>query len=257
MSERVPRERLREVAVEAARAGATHAAERFRAGEVNGEYTARDVKTDVDVAAERAVLDVVERAFPGHAVHAEEAGRIEGDDYEWLVDPLDGTNNLAAGVPMFATAVAVADEEGTLVSVVEEPLPADTYLAERGAGATVNGDPLRAESDLRLDHGTVSLVPGEEAVHDPHLSEELADIEAALAASCKRVLSTWSPVVDWGLLARGGVEAVVTFHPNAWEQRAGELLAQEAGAAAWTDGPVGVFAVDEATRDALVESLPQ
>lgn len=104
----------------------------------------------------------IREQFPADAVRAEERGTVGPDaDREWVVDPLDGTNNVGAGLPLFAHAVCLRDREGPLLSVVHEPLAGDTYVAERDAGATVDGEPLTAGTDLRLESGTVSLGPGE------------------------------------------------------------------------------------------------
>lgn len=242
---------LRETAVAACEAAGELALDAFRDGTVAGEYSALDAKTDLDVAAEARMLDVIEDSFPDHAILAEESGRHDGDGYEWVVDPLDGTNNVAAGLPVFAHAVAVRDDDGTLFAVVHEPLTRDTYVAERGVGATVNGDPIAAGSDLPLSAATVSLVPGLDALRDPDRAGVVDALDDALGEACKRTLATWAPCVDWGLLARGGIEAVVTFHPDAWEQHAGTLLAREAGASAWRDGPLAVHAANDRLRDAL------
>ena len=102
-------DRLAAVAERAVRAGGDYLLGAFRDGAIDAEYGADDVKTAADRAAERRVLDVVEEAYPDHAVHAEESGRNGNRDggHEWVIDPLDGTNNLVVGVPMFASAACV------------------------------------------------------------------------------------------------------------------------------------------------------
>lgn len=249
-------DRLRVTAVAASERAGRIAADGFRDGRLDGDYDERDAKTDLDRACERAVVDTIRSEFPDHAVRSEEAGRLAGaGDYEWIVDPLDGTNNVASGLPVFATAVCVRDADGLLLSVVHEPLPDDTYVARRGDGATVDGDPLSAGTDQPLSRGTVSLVPGYEALSTPAYRTRLDEIRDALDGAAKRVLETWAPCVDWGLLARGATEAVVTFRPDVWEQETGALLATEAGAAVYRDGPLSVFAADEETLTSVREAL--
>lgn len=247
----------RTAAVRACERAAELSLEAFRDGRLAGEYDAVDAKTDLDGRCEERIVSTLRDAFPDDAVLAEERGAVGPDAArEWVVDPLDGTNNLAAGIPMFAHAVCLRDESGPLLAVVYEPLTDDQYVAERSAGVTVNDTPTAAETDVPLSAGTVSLVPGLEAVRS--YRDELDRVEAALDDACKRVLSTWSPCVDWGLLARGTLEAVVTVAPDVWEQPAGSLLAREAGACVHDteEDRVGVYAADAATRDAVLEILP-
>jgi myo-inositol-1(or 4)-monophosphatase len=247
---------LAAVAARAAREGGTYLADVFREGHVEAEYGTDDVKADADRAAEERVLAVVREAFPSHVHHGEESGRDGDHRYEWVVDPLDGTNNFAAGLPAFATAVCVLRDGDPVVAAIYEPLPDSLYVARRGRGATVNGDPLSAGSEVSLENGTVSFVLGLPAVRDPELRATADRLQAAVESRCKRVLNTWAPCVDWGLLARGGIEGIVCFYPDVYEQYAGELLAAEAGVVSHGSGDEGLYvgAGDEETLAALVEA---
>ena len=223
-------DRLGAVAERAVRAGGDYLLGAFRDGAIDAEYGTDDVKTAADRAAERRILDVVGEAYPDHAVHAEESGRDGSDGgYEWVIDPLDGTNNFAAGVPMFASAACVRYDGRPTVAAVYEPLPDCLYLARRGAGATADGNPITADTDVSLPEGTVSFVVGLPAIRDPDRRATADRIQAAVGTECKRVLDTWSPCVDWGLLARGGIEGLVAYAPDVYEQYVGALLAAEAG----------------------------
>ncbi|SDM19755.1 myo-inositol-1(or 4)-monophosphatase [Halogranum gelatinilyticum] len=254
-SERVSQRALADVATRAARAGGDYLADEFRTGHVEAEYSTDDVKAVADREAEARVLDAIRAEFPGHALHGEESGRQGDSEYEWVVDPLDGTNNFASGLPAFATAVAVLHDGDPVVSAIYEPLPDTLYVARDGVGATVNGDPLSTGSDVALDNGTVSFVVGLPAVRDETLSARADEIERALGDRVKRVVTTWSPCVDWGLVARGALEGIVCFHPDVYEQYAGELLARGAGVASRSENGIYVGAADGATRDALFDAV--
>ena len=223
---------LAAVAREALGASGDYLRAAFRDGPVDGEYDGLDVKAVADREAQRRVRSVVETHYPDHGFDGEESDPATADhDYHWVVDPLDGTNNFASGLPKFASAVAVLHRGEPVVAAIYEPLVEDLYLAERGEGATLNGELLRATdgSSLPLDHGTVALVIGLDAVTDPALAPQAEALEGALRDCCKRVVTTWAPCVDWGLLARGAIEGLVCFHPAAYEQHAGSLLASESG----------------------------
>ncbi|WP_435062695.1 inositol monophosphatase family protein [Halobaculum sp. EA56] len=241
----------------AVRTAGKYLAERFRDGGTVGDYGTDDVKAEADEAAERLIFDRIRADFPDHALRGEESGRPGDGPVEWIVDPLDGTNNYAVDYPSIATAAAARVGDDTLVAAIHEPLVDDCYVAVRGDGARLNGDPLTAAPrDRPLDRSTVSLIVGLPAVRDADRRAEADRIRAALRDRCKRVLETWSPCVDWGLLARGSVAGVVCAYPDPFEQEAGELLAAEAGAVSAAGGRYYVGAADEATLAALVKTLP-
>jgi myo-inositol-1(or 4)-monophosphatase len=248
---------LSAAATRAVRAGGDYLRDAFRDGGVEADYGTDDVKAAADGAAEEIVLDALGDSFGDHAFDGEESGRDGDHRYRWVIDPLDGTNNFAAGLPAFATAVCALRDGVPVVSAIYEPLPDSLYVARRGEGATINGDPLSAGSDVPLDRGTVSLVLGLDAVRDAELAATGERIEAALGERCKRVVQTWAPCVDWGLLARGGIEGIVCLRPDVYEQYAGELLAAESGVRSRGRGADGLYvgAGDDATLSELVEAV--
>ncbi|MFB6281766.1 MAG: inositol monophosphatase [Haloferacaceae archaeon] len=257
-------DRLAAVAERAARAGGDYLRGEFRSGAPDAEHGPDDATAAADRAAERRVLDVIGDAFPTHATDAEESGRRAGDGsgdrYEWLIDPLDGTNNFVAGIPAFATAVAVREDGDPVAAAVHEPLPGTLYRASRGGGTTVDGAPASATAggSPALEHGTVSLVIGLEAVRDGAALARARAAGRALRERCKRVRETWAPAVDWGLLAAGRIEGVVAVRPGPYEHHAGALLAAESGAASgWVDDERYVAAPTPETRRSLAASLPE
>jgi len=251
-------EALAATAEAAVRAAGDYLAERFRDGGTVGEYHTDDVKAEADEAAEELIFERIRGEFSTHTLHGEESGRSGDGRVEWIVDPLDGTNNYAIDFPSIATAVAAQVDGETLVAAIYEPLVDDCYVAVRGAGATVNGEPLAATPrDRPLDRSTVSLVVGLPAVRDEDLRAEADAVRRALWGRCKRVLETWSPCVDWALLARGSIGGVVCAYPDPFEQEAGELLASEAGVVSVSGDGYYVGAVDEVGLAALVETLPE
>ncbi|MFQ3475116.1 inositol monophosphatase [Halonotius sp. F2-221B] len=220
---------LTAVAAEAVKASGEYLREAFRNGSVDGEFSSIDVKAAADRESEQRIQAVIDDHYPDHAFHGEESGRSGESDYRWIVDPLDGTNNFASGYPKFATAVAVLHKETPVATAIYEPLTEDLYLAERDGEATLNGESLSATSSLPLDHGTVALVVGLSVATDPDGLTQVRQLESALRGRCKRVVTTWAPCIDWGLLARGLIEGLVCLQPEIYEQHAGSLLAAESG----------------------------
>ncbi|MFC5277727.1 inositol monophosphatase family protein [Halorubrum rubrum] len=240
------------VAHAAVLAGGAELRDRYRNGDAAGEYGATDVKAAADAAAEARMLPVVRRAFPDHPVFAEEAGRLDGTGpYRWVIDPLDGTNDFAAGLPTFAASVAVLEDEEPAIAAVRIPATEETYLARRDAGVTYEGERATADSDVALEASTVATIVGRDVPRDPDLSRRADAIRAALSDAVKRAIDSWAPTVHSGLFARGRIQGLVQFHPDEEERAVTELFASESGAAVRREGSLYVAACDEARLDAL------
>src|SRR5262245_18800360 len=113
--------------------------------------------TDMDARAEALVVDRLLRAFPADAILAEESGAHAGTSgRRWIIDPLDGTTNYAHGVPIWAVSIALEAADGLLLGVVFDPCHDELFVAERGAGATVNGAPLTVSRAEMLDESLLA-----------------------------------------------------------------------------------------------------
>jgi myo-inositol-1(or 4)-monophosphatase len=256
-------DQIETVARAAVLAGGAELRARYRDGDAEAEYGAHDVKATADVAAESRMLPVVRGAFPDHAVFAEEAGEFPGDGpYRWIIDPLDGTNDFAAGLPTFASSVAVLRDGAPLVAAVHQPATDETYVARSGEGVRYDGDRVtaadaRVAADAEGDvaGATVAVIVGRDVPRDPALAAEADAIRDALGDRVKRVLDSWAPTVHSGLLARGRLQGLVQFRPDEEERAVTELLATEADAAVRREGSLSVAATDEATLGELWSAL--
>ena len=126
------------VAVDAAEAAGTLLRERAGSSFTVRSKGAGDVVTDLDLASERLIIERITAAFPTHQIVAEEAGVVDpssDDDWVWLVDPLDGTNNVAMGLPAYVVGVALCHHREPVVGVVHDPIGGKTFTAVRGSGA--------------------------------------------------------------------------------------------------------------------------
>src|SRR5689334_22870102 len=99
-----------------------------------------DIVTNVDLASEKLLVSALHERFPDHAILAEEGGgRDHAADYQWLVDPLDGTTNYAHGYPVFAVTMALLHQGELQLGIVYDPLRDECFTAERGGGAWLDG----------------------------------------------------------------------------------------------------------------------
>jgi myo-inositol-1(or 4)-monophosphatase len=186
-----------------------------------------DVVTDADLEAERLIVEGLRSSFPGHQIQSEEAGLLDGDPaWRWLVDPLDGTNNLALGLPLLGVCISLLHGGEPVFSVIRDSSRGRTFTAAAGRGAQCDGMPMCIAVPPAPPRMTVSWIQGYAVGEDDAFAGEAP---RALARFHKRVLTTWAPAVDWALTATGRVAAVVAHRNEVEDLAAGLLLIREAG----------------------------
>src|SRR5690242_590453 len=112
-----------------------------------------DFVTEVDRAAEAAIIDILRDAYPGHAILAEESG-ASGDEqaeYRWIIDPLDGTTNFIHGFPQYAVSIGLAHKGVLNQAVVYDPSRNELFTASKGGGAFLNDKRIRVSKQTKLD----------------------------------------------------------------------------------------------------------
>jgi len=114
-----------------------------------------DFVTEVDKAAEAAIIDILREAYPEYGILAEEsgltAGQGGGSEYQWIIDPLDGTTNFIHGFPQYAISIALAYRGQVTQSVVYDPLRNEMFTASKGGGAFLNDRRIRVSKCLKLE----------------------------------------------------------------------------------------------------------
>lgn len=222
-------QQAREVAIEAAVRAGQIAKERFDGTFVvteKGEHG--DLVTEVDELAEREILRLLQNNFPEHQIRSEETGwsGVEGD-WLWLVDPLDGTNNFAVGLPVYGVSITLLHHKRPVLGVIYNSHLEKLYVAERGQGSTLNGNLFSMPSKQREAHKlTVGWIQG----HNVQKHGEAMQLKHHLDLTSKRVLRLWAPTVQWSMLAQGELDGIVLYNSEGDDLYAGVLLALEAGA---------------------------
>lgn len=214
------------VAKEAAVAGGAALKAYFGARTCVYQKARGDIVTDADVASESAIVRVLLNEFPCYCIISEELGTIgECCEVSWLVDPLDGTSNFAAGVPQVSVVIAVLQQQNVVAGVVHQPFTNVTWDAIEGKGARRDGCALKARVNSASANGLVAYMRGYQVGIDQELRAQ-----KALKGCARRVMSNWSPALDWCLLAEGRIDGVISESSGAESQWAGILIAREAGA---------------------------
>lgn len=187
-----------------------------------------DFVTNVDQAAERVIIDTIQKVYPQHSIIGEECGSVNGNgsDVQWIIDPLDGTTNFIKRLPHFAVSVAARVRGRLEIGVVYDPMRNELFTTSRGDGAQLNNYRLRC-SRARDLHGCL-LATGFPFKAKQHSASYL-DLLGRLFEQCADFRRTGSAALDLAYLAAGRVDGFFEINLKPWDFAAGELLVREAG----------------------------
>ena len=192
------------------------------------EKKQNDFVTEVDQRAEQEIIKVLRRAYPDHAIIAEESGESNQRDseYTWIIDPLDGTTNFLHGFPQFAVSIALMHRKKIQHAVVFNPVNDEMFTASRGDGAQLNERRIRVAS--RKSMAGSLLATGIPFREDQDLDLYLATLKPMLAGTAG-VRRAGSAALDLAYVAAGRFDGFWEFGLNSWDMAAGCLLIEEAG----------------------------
>lgn len=182
--------------------------------------------TDVDKAAETAIVDLISTHRPEDGILAEEGSARASTGRRWLIDPLDGTVNFVHGIPHLAVSVALYDGDVPLVGVVHDPLRAEVFAAERGGGATLNGTPISVSDTSTLDHAVTAT--GFPYDHD-RFAEAYGAVVTVVLGQVNGIRRFGSAALDLAWVAAGRLDSYWEYSLGPWDMAAGILIAGEAG----------------------------
>ena len=214
----------------AAETAARAAGCRMRDARVEGYGVRRkedgEIVTDVDLACEREILEILRKRFPQDAILSEEAGRIEGSSsYLWIVDPIDGTSNFVRGLPASGVSIARVWADTVVAAVVHNPWTQELFAAERGAGACLNGERIRVATTDGLAAATCAF-----GVCDGFWGDERTRAALASLGRAARDLRLFNAAaLDLASVAAGRLDAFWELVCKPWDYAAGMLLVKEAG----------------------------
>jgi len=186
-----------------------------------------DLVTIADRSSEELIVSRLRARWPEHGIVAEEGTRTDAAaEYRWYVDPLDGTTNFAHGYPVFCISIALARQDGRLeVGVLYDPTRDEMFSAERGAGATLNGKPMRVSQTARLAESLLGTgFPSYKRHKNPNIH-----FYHQLTLRSHGVRRAGSAALDLACVACGRYDGFWEFNLNPWDTAAGVLLVEEAG----------------------------
>jgi myo-inositol-1(or 4)-monophosphatase len=220
-----------EIAQEAAKAAGEVIRRYYR-----GDRTARakeggatyNLVSDADVEAERTIVEVIRRAFPGDAMLGEESHQADlGAPRLWVIDPIDGTNNFAHGLPHFAVSIGFYEAGQAACGVIHNPIRDDWYLVQRGQGAFHNGVQVHVNDAERLDQSLIGV--GFYYDRGAMMEATLAAIRDLFRKNIHGIRRFGTASLDLCHVACGMYGAYFEYTLSPWDFAAGALFVQEAG----------------------------
>ncbi len=212
--------------------------------------------TDVDQACEAMIVQGLRAHFPEHAILGEEGGALKGnDEYQWIIDPLDGTVNYLHGYPLFCVCIALLHRGRPECGVIFEPNHDELFVATRGGGATCNGTRLRVSTSDTLLQSLLATgfaydrERGDLAMNVPCFN--------AMLLHARAVRRDGVAGVDLAYVAMGRFDGFWEYHLQPWDIAAGTLLVEEAGGRVtnMSGGPCDLFGTEILASNGVIHSV--
>ncbi|MCX7142862.1 MAG: inositol monophosphatase family protein [Proteobacteria bacterium] len=209
-----------------------------------------DFVTEVDQAAELAVIQILLKAFPDHAILAEESGAQGKSDYVWIIDPLDGTTNFIHGFPQYCVSIGLQHKGAMTQAVVYDPGRNELFTATRGHGAYLNDRRMRVSKRTQLEDSLIGT--GFPFRDFKHMNEYVTTLRKVMAQTVG-VRRAGAAALDLAYVAAGRLDGFWEMGLSPWDMAAGSLLIQESG------GLVGDFDGDSGYLDSgrIVAGAPK
>jgi myo-inositol-1(or 4)-monophosphatase len=186
-----------------------------------------DLVTEFDRRSEDLILSFLQREFPEHAILAEESGANQMiSEYQWVVDPLDGTTNFAHGIPFFSVTLALLRKNTPILGVAYDPLRDEMFSAEAGGGATLNHIPIHVTSEADLGNAVLTTGFPYDLRTNPR-NNFAQFVQFQLRTRSVRHLACAS--LDCAYTAMGRLDGYWEFAVKPWDVGAGALIVREAG----------------------------
>lgn len=188
-----------------------------------------DIVTDVDIFMETKIIEKIREWFPEHSIYSEEKGEIIGNsDYVWFIDPIDGTINFAAKIPLFSTSIALKKNDETIFGLVIDYNQNDIYYAFEGKGAYCNGERLKVSNNDKLNNSILSFCLTSH--YNDEQIKDVLNVEEKLASKVRGLRLVVSGAIELCWCASGKIDGVINVKPSVGlSSAAGKLFVKEAG----------------------------
>lgn len=190
------------------------------------EKELNDYVSEVDVAAEQSIIEVIHAAYPDHAILGEEGGVLGEHDIQWIIDPLDGTRNFLHGFPHYAVSIAVSEKGKLQHGIIYDPLRKELFTASKGSGARLNDRKIRVTQLNGIEKALLGT-------GFPYKKMDKLDVYLdsfrAIFRNSGGVRRAGSAALDLAYVASGRLDGFWEFGLSPWDIAAGIVLIREAG----------------------------
>lgn len=187
-----------------------------------------DLVTEADLESEKAIIGIIQNAFPQHSILAEESGLNGGSaENRWIIDPLDGTTNFAHELGIFAVSIAFSHLDELILGFVLNPVSGELFTAENGKGAKLNGFSISVSTTKQVSESL--LVTGFPYNH-PDIIDAIMYRFSRCTAAAQGIRRLGSAALDLCFVACGRFDGFWEQNLKPWDTAAGALIAEEAGA---------------------------
>ncbi len=186
-----------------------------------------DYVSEADRQAEEKIIEVLRKAYPNHSILAEESGTHEGhEEYQWIIDPLDGTTNFLHGFPQFAVSIALKHNNKLDQAVIYNPISQELFTASRGRGAFLDNRRIRVSNHTKLEGALLGT--GFPYKDHQHLDAYMGMLKAFITKTAG-IRRPGSAALDLAYVAAGRIDGFWEIGLSPWDIAAGILLVREAG----------------------------
>ena len=216
-----------------------------------------DLVTEADIAAEKLIIDRIRSYYPRHSILAEESGeavRFEaGNEWRWIIDPLDGTTNFAHGYPCFCVSIGIERNGAMEMGVVYDPMRNELFAAERGEGTTLNDRRVRVSDIDELNRAMLCTGFPYNVRERPDFAREFA----IFTMNAQAVRRDGAAAIDLAYVACGRFDGFWEHGLNPWDMAAGVLLIQEAGGLVsnYRNEPLSIYTKQVVATNGLIHDV--
>lgn len=220
----------------------------------------KDFVTEADVAVEAFLVGAIQKRYPTHGIWGEESGVHDGNEYRWVIDPIDGTMSFCRGQAYYSISIAVEQKGQAILGAVYAPVLDELFEAKRGEGATLNGKAIRVSSESDLSE--CMMATGFACIRNNKVHNNIPYFNR-LMPEIMGIRRCGSAALDLCYVACGRVDGYWELNLNAYDVAAGLLVVQEAGGRS-SDfqgralaGYGEIVATNDAVHNALVRTLAE
>ncbi|AHF16286.1 inositol monophosphatase family protein [Niabella soli] len=219
---------LKDVLTAAVKAGAAELTRYFQKSfSIEHKEGRNNLVTDADHASEKAIIEMIRAHYPDHFILTEESGELATrSEYKWIIDPLDGTINFAHGLPINCVSIGVEYNGEMILGMVYNPHMDELFFAEKGKGATLNGQPIKVSSETNAMQSC--LATGFPYVYINTENGPLQVFERFIKEGVP-VRRLGAAAIDLCWVAAGRFDGFYEHKLQAWDSAAGYLIVEEAG----------------------------